>query len=71
MSGTNNTGTGGGYFVRNTARTDSEVLAKQLVLTKDKCGIPVSRERGVHYLAAIGTLDPTFGASSNFVPISP
>ena len=54
---------GGGYFVRNTERTESEIMAKQMVVPKGKRDIPVSRERIIHYLAATGTLDPTFGAA--------
>ena len=68
MSGTTNTSTGGGYFVRNTVRTESEVLAKQVVGPKEKRGIPGSRERGIHYLSATSALDPKFGASRHFVP---
>ena len=61
---------GRGYFVRNTTRTESEVLSKQVVVPKDKRSIPGSRERGIHYLEATGALDPTFGAARNFVPTS-
>ena len=70
MSGNTNTGMGGGYFVWNTERTESEVLAKQVVMPKEKHGIPGSRERGIHYLEATGALNPTFGAARNFVPTS-
>ena len=70
MSGTTNTGTGGDYFVRNKVRTESEVLSKQVVVPKDKCSIPRSRERGIHYLAHTGALNPTFGAARHFVPTS-
>ena len=70
MSGTTNTGTGGGHFVRNTARTESEVLAKKVVVPKNKRGIPGSRERGIYYSEARGALDSAFGAARNFVPTS-
>ena len=39
-----------------------------MVGPKDKRGIPGSRERGIHYLAATGALDPIFGAARHFVP---
>ena len=51
-------------------RTDSEVLAKQVVVTKEKHGSPGSRERGIGYLAATGALGPTFSAVRHFVPKS-
>ena len=65
-----NTGTSGGYFVQNTARTESEVLAKQVLVPKDKRGIHRSRERGIHYLEATGTLNQTFSVARHFVPAS-
>ena len=68
MSSTTNNGTGGRYFVRNTVRTESEVLVKQAVIPKDKHGIPGSREHGTHYLAATCALYRTFGAARHFVP---
>ena len=37
-------------------------------MPKDKRGIHGSRERGIHYLAATGALDPIFGAARHFVP---
>ena len=70
MSGTTNTGPCRGYFVRNTARTESEVLAKQVVVPKYKHGIPRSREHGIHNLSATGALDQTFGVASNCFPTS-
>ena len=70
MYGTANTGTGRGYFARNTARMESEVLAKQVVAPKEKRGIPGSRESGVHYLAATGAFDPTLGTARFFLPTS-
>ena len=48
MSGTTNTGTGRGYLVQDTARMESEVLAKQVAVPKDKRGTHGSRERGIH-----------------------
>ena len=63
MYGTKSTGMVGGYFVWNAARIESEVMAKQVVVPKDKHGIPGSRERGIHYLAATGALTPTLGAA--------
>ena len=45
-------------------------MAKQVVVPKDKRSIPGSRERGIHYLAATGTLEKTFGAARHFVPTS-
>ena len=56
------------YFTRNVARTESEVLEKQVVIPKDKRGIPGSREFGIHYLKATGVLEQVFGADQNFVP---
>ena len=70
MTDITNTGTGGGYFSRGTARTEAKVLAKQAVVPKDKRGVPGSRERGIHYSAATGALEQMFGASSHFVPTS-
>ena len=68
MSGTTNTGTGKGYFARNIVRTESDVLAKKVVMPKDKCGIPGSRKHVIHFSEATGALNPTFGAARNFVP---
>ena len=68
MYGIANNGTGGGYFVRNKARTESEVLAKHVVVPKDKRGIPGSRERGIHYSVATGALNTTFGAARFLYP---
>ena len=56
MTDITNAGTGGGYFSRDTARTEAEVLAKQVVVPNDKRGIPGSRERGIHYSTATGAL---------------
>ena len=70
MSGTKNTGIGGGYFFRNTARMESEVLPKQVVAPKEKRGIPGSRDLGIRYLTATGAIDPTFNADRNFLPTS-
>ena len=47
-----------------------KVLAKHVVVTKDKRSIPVSRERGTHYSAATGALNQTFGEARHFVPTS-
>ena len=60
----------GTYFTRNTARTETEVLAKQVVVPKDKRGTPGSREFGIHYTKATGALDQVFGAARHFVPTS-
>ena len=68
ITDTTNIVTRGGYFSRETTRTEAEVLAKHVVVPKDKCGIPGSRERGINYLAATGALDQTFGADRNFCP---
>ena len=68
MTDTTNAGTGGGYFSRETARMEAKVLAKQVVVLKDKHIIPGSRERSIHYLAATCTLEQTFGAARHFVP---
>ena len=57
MTNTTNAGTGGGYFSKETASTEAEVLAKQVVMPKDKLGIPGSRECSIHYLAATGALE--------------
>ena len=56
------------YFTRNVARTESEVLAKQVFVPKDKRGIPGSRAFGIHYSKETGTLEQIFGAARNFVP---
>ena len=37
-------------------------------MAKDKRGILGSRERGIHYLAAIGALNQTFSAARHFLP---
>ena len=63
----NNTRTGRDYFVRNTARTESDVLAKKVVVPKDKRGIHGSIERGIHYLVATGALDPTLSEAGHFL----
>ena len=63
-------GTGEENFARNTVSTYSYVLAEQVVVPKDKRGIHGSRERGIHYLAAAGALNTTFGAAMHFVPTS-
>ena len=65
-----NAETGGGYVSRETARTEAEVLAKQVVVPKDKRGIQVSRDFGIHYSAATGALKQTFGAARHSVPTS-
>ena len=56
------------YFTRNDAITESEVLAKKVVVPKDKRGITSSREFGIHYSKATGALNQVFGAARNFVP---
>ena len=70
MTNTTNVGTVGGYFSQETARTEAEVLAKQVVVPKDNRGILGSRERGIHYLAATGALEQTSGAARHFFPKS-
>ena len=70
MSITTYIGTGGGYFVRNTARTESEVPDKQLVVPKNKRDIPGSREHIIHYSELTCALDPTFGEARYFVTTS-
>ena len=40
MTNTRNSGTGGGYFSRETARTEAEVLNKQMIMPKYKRNIP-------------------------------
>ena len=66
----NSGGYGGAYFSRTTARTEAEVFSKQVVVPKNKRGKPGSRERGIHYSAATGTLALKFGAARHFVPTS-
>ena len=68
MTDTTNAGTGGGYCSQETARTEAEVLAKHVVVPKDKRGILGSREPGIHYLAATGALEQMFGSDRHFVP---
>ena len=63
-------GSGGAYFSRTTARTEAEVLAKQVVVPKDKRGKPGSKERGIYYSAATDALTLEFGAARHFVPKS-
>ena len=58
------------HFTRTKARTESKVLAKQVVVPKDKRGPPGSREFGAHYSAATKALDHMFGAAKKFVPTS-
>ena len=58
------------YFTRNVARTESEVLAQQVVAPKDKRRIPGSREFGINYSKATGGLEQLFGAVRHFVPTS-
>ena len=58
------------YFTRTNTRTESEVLAKQVVVTKDKRGLPGSREFGAHYSAATKSLAHMFGAAIHFMPKS-
>ena len=58
------------YFTRNVARTESEVLAKQVVVPKYKRGISGSREFGIHYLKATVALEQVFGVARNFVTTS-
>ena len=67
MTDTTNAGTGGGYFSQEAARTEAKVLAKQVIVPKDKRIIPGSRERGIYYLAATGALEQTFIAARHFV----
>ena len=53
------------YFKRNVARTESEVLAKQVVVLKNKHGITGSREFGIHYSKATYNLKQVFGTARN------
>ena len=55
------------YFTRNATRTESEVLAKQAVVPKNKRGI---NDFGIHYSKATGALEQIFRAARNFVPTS-
>ena len=57
-------------FTRTNARTESKVLAKQVVVPKDKRGPTRSREFGAHYSAATKALYHMFGAAKHFVPTS-
>ena len=66
----NSGGYGGAYFRGTTARTDAEVVDKQVVVPKDKRGKPGSRERRIYYSAATGALLLKFGAARHFVPKS-
>ena len=45
-------------------------MAKQLVVPKDKRGIPGSRERSIYYSVATVALKQRFGAARHFVPTS-
>ena len=58
------------YFTRTNARIESEVLAKNVVVPKDKRGPPGSREFGAHYSAATKSLAHMFGAAKNFMQTS-
>ena len=58
------------YFTRNASRIESKVLAKQVVVTKNKRGITSSREFGIHYSKATVALKQVFGAARHFVPTS-
>ena len=66
----NSGGSGGVYYIRTTARAEAEVLAKQVVVPKDKRGKPGSMERGIHNSAATGALALNFGVARHFVPTS-
>ena len=66
MSDQVSVGTTTSYFTRKVARKESEVLAKQVVVPKDKRGTHGSREFGIHYLKATGALDQVFGAAVIF-----
>ena len=70
MTDTTNAGTGGGYFSQETATTEAEVFAKQVVVPKYKRGIPGSRECVIYYLEATGAFEQTFGAARHFVTTS-
>ena len=58
------------YFTRKFEITESEVLAKQVVVPKDKRRIPGSREFGIHYSKATSGLDQVFGTARNFLTTS-
>ena len=49
---------------------ESEVLAKQVIVPKDKHIIPGSREFAIHYSKATGALNQVFGAARNFLSTS-
>ena len=54
------------YFTSNVARAESEVLVEQVVVPKDKHGIPGSREFGIHYSKVMVTLKHVFEAARQF-----
>ena len=56
------------YFTRNVTRTESEVLAKQVVVLKDNRGIPGSREFIIHYSKETISLEQVFWAAQYYVP---
>ena len=45
-------------------------MAKQVVVLKDKRGVPGSRELSIHYSGATGALEQKFGAARHSVPTS-
>ena len=66
----NSGGYGGAYLSRTMARTEAEVLAKHVVVPKDKRGKTGPRERRIHYSAATGALLLKLGADRHFMPTS-
>ena len=57
-------------FARSMARTETEVLALQVVVPKDKRGDPGSKQQVIHYSGATSALESKFGAAQHFVPTS-
>ena len=55
------------YFGHSMARTETEVLALQVVVPKNKRGDPGSKRRGIHYSGATSALESKFGAARHFV----
>ena len=51
------------YFTSNVARAESEVLVKQVVVLKDKRGIPGSRDFSIQYSKVMVVLKHVFGAA--------
>ena len=54
------------YFTSNVARSESEVLVKQVVVLEDKRGIPGSRDFSIQYSKVMVVLKHVFGAARKF-----